>query len=411
MNILIVNATWYPSGGDWTYVNSITQLYEKHGHTIIPFAMKNEKNLPSKFEKYFIDKIDYNELNKDKGILNTFNVLSKSIYSMEAVKKINDLLDNHKVDIAQLNNIHNIQTPGIIPVLKKRKIPIVWRVLDYKLLCPNRTFLSNGLVCEKCFKTKYYNCFVNKCKKNSYPASFVASIESYFNKFAPFYDKVDIFLFQSEFSRNLFVKYGFDIKKTKIIENPYNCDNIIPQYTIKKSDRYILYFGRISKEKGLFTLFDAMKNLGDIKLIVVGDGPDSEECLNYIRNIKNISFIGPKWETDLTPILKNCEFVVVPSIWYDPNPYVVLQSFSFGKPVIASRIGGLVDMISNQVNGILFDANDSSNLSVSIKDLYFNQSKILELGRNARIEVEKKYNPNNYYLTSIKIFDNLINKN
>jgi len=133
--------------------------------------------------------------------------------------------------------------------------------------------------------------------------------------------------------------------------------------------------------------------------------------LNYIRNIKNISFIGPKWETELTPILKNCEFVVVPSIWYDPNPYVVLQSFSFGKPVIASRIGGLVDMISNHVNGILFDANDSSNLSDSIKELYFNQNKILELGRNARVEVEKKYNPNNYYLSSIKIFDNLINKN
>jgi glycosyltransferase involved in cell wall biosynthesis len=410
MNILMVNASWYPSGGDWTYVDSVSKLYEGYGHSIIPFAMKNERNIHSDFEKYFLDKIDYNELNQDRGILTGLKVLSKSIYSFEAINKLNLLLDDFKIDIAQLNNIHNIHTPGIIPVLKKRNIPVVWRVLDYKLICPNRTFLSNGKICEKCFKNNYHNCFINKCKKNSYQASFVTSIESYINKIIPFYNKVDTFLFQSEFSRDLFVKYGFDIKKTQIIENPFNCRDIIPEFNSQESNKYILYFGRISKEKGLFTLYDAMKNIPEIKLLVIGDGPDVDESLNYIKNVTNIKFIGPKWGEDLKPYINNCEFVVVPSEWYEPNPYVILQSFSFGKPVVATRIGGLVDMITDNFNGILCEAKNSIVLSKAIKELYTNAHKINELGRNARKDVEQKYNPDKYYANSIKLFEKLINK-
>ena len=413
MNILMANATWYPSGGDWTYVDSIVKIYESRGHSIIPFAMADSRNFKTKYDKYFINNIDYSELNNNISLSNSIKVISNSIYSFDAVRKLNLLLNENTIDIAQLNNIHNIHTPAIIKVLKKHKIPIVWRILDYKLICPNRTFLSNNIICEKCFKTKYYNCFTNKCKKNSYPASFITTIESYFNKFMPYYNNVDTFLFQSEFSRNLFIKYGFDMKKTDIIENPYNLENydLYPNNNEIINDKYILYFGRISKEKGLFTLYDAMRKIPKIKLLVVGNGPDLNDSINYINqnNIINIEFKGPQWGDQLSPFIQKCEFVIVPSEWYEPNPYVVLQSFSHEKAVVASDIGGLSDMIINNENGMLFIPGDPNDLSNCIENLFYNNEKKLYLGKNAKIILKNKYNPDKYYNKSIDLFRNLIN--
>jgi glycosyltransferase involved in cell wall biosynthesis len=412
MNILIVNASWYPSGGDWTYIESICKIYESKGHNIIPFAMKDSRNIKNDHQKYFVDNVDYNELNNHKSLKSAVKVLTKSIYSFDATNKIRKLLSENKVDIVQLNNIHNIQTPAIISEIKKFNIPIVWRVLDYKIICPNRTFLANGKICERCFKTKYYNCFLNKCKKNSYSASLVTTVESYFNKLMPFYNDVDKYLFQSEFSRDLFVKYGFDIRKTEIIENPYDCKNIIPDFNSSDKDRYILYFGRISKEKGLFTLYDAMKQIPNIKLKIVGNGPDLETSINYIKinNIVNVEFVGAKWGEELNPFVNKCEFVVVPSEWYEPSPYVILQSFSFGKPVIANNIGGLKDMVINNYNGLLVKPNDPIELSSKIYNLYSDQNKIIFLGKNSRHFLEEKYNPSTYYNKSMNLFNNLISK-
>lgn len=407
MNLLMVNATWYQSGGDWTYIESICNIYESKGIKIIPFAMKDERNFETAYSKYFVEKVDYNILNKNKTLKNGLNVLAKSIYSIEAQKKLNSLLSDTKVDIAQLNNIHNVLTPSIIPILKKKNIPIIWRVLDYKLICPNRTFLSNDRVCEACFKTKYYNCILKKCKKQSILASMVASLESYVYRLLPYYKHVDQFLFQSEFTRDLFVKYGFDPAKAAIIENPYSAESIKPNYC---GNNFILYFGRISSEKGMTTLYEAMRLIPDIKLKIIGDGTAFYEGVHYVKNsgLSNIEFLGPMWGKELEVILSECDFVVIPSEWYDPSPYVVLQSYSFGKPVIATRIGGLQDMVIHNHTGKLVEVNNPLDLSLSISELFENKVLISEFGKNARDLLLKKYSTSRYYDFTKLIFDQLI---
>jgi glycosyltransferase involved in cell wall biosynthesis len=403
----MVNATWYASGGDWTYIDSICNIYEGKGINIIPFSMKHEKNFDTPYSKYFVENIDYKQLNKNKSLKNGLNVLTKSIYSIEAKNKLSSLLSDNRVDIAQLNNIHNVQTPSIIPILKKRNIPIVWRILDYKIICPNRTFLSNDTICEACFKTKFYNCTLKKCKKQSVLASMVASLESYVYSFLPYYKQVDQYLFQSEFTRDQFIKYGFDPAKAAIIENPYDAIDIKPSYF---GNNYILYFGRISSEKGMSTLYEAMRLIPDIKLKIIGDGNTLEEGINYVKNlgISNIEFLGPMWGKELEVVLAACEFVVLPSEWYDPSPYVVLQSYSFGKPVIATKIGGLQDMIIHNKTGILVDIKNPKELSSSISVLFNNKHMISEFGKNARVLLLEKYSASRYYDFTNSIFEKLI---
>ena len=408
MNILIANWTWYPSGGDWTYINSICKLYEANGHHIIPFSVKNEKNFPTQYDKYFLTGVDYKSFYNRIPLKSGIAAAIKSIYSIEAKQKLKSLLRDTRVDIAQLNNITSYHTPSIIPVLKKANIPVVWRILDYRLICPDSSLLSNGKLCEACYKHRYYNCIYKKCKKNSLLASALLAIESYVYSILPFYKQVDKYLFQSEFTRDMFVKFGYDVKKTHIIENPYDCKNVQPKYGGKN---YILYFGRLSKEKGLYTLLDAMKAIPDSELKIVGNGPEHDSLVNYAteKSIHNVSFLGPKWDKDLEPVIKDCEFVVVPSEWHEPSPYVVLQSFSYGKPVVAADRGGLNDLIDDYKNGLFFKAGDSKNLTEKITFMLQNTNLVYEMGQNARMILEKKHSPDRYYADTIHVFNNLIN--
>src|SRR5262249_15741362 len=148
----------------------------------IPFSMENERNFPSPYSEFFIKNINYRELNKNKTLFSGLKAVKNSIYSTEAKSKLRLLLEKKHIDIVHLNNIHHYLTPAsIIPEIKKKKIPIIWTLHDYVILCPNTTFISQEKVCEKCKGGKYYQCIINKCKKQSLSASFVAALESYAN--------------------------------------------------------------------------------------------------------------------------------------------------------------------------------------------------------------------------------------
>jgi len=407
MNILLVNWSWYPSGGDWTYVKLFKNIFENNGHNIIPFSVKNEKNESTTFEKYFINKIDYRELNNNKSIINGIKVIANSVYSLKARKKLEILLRENEVDIAHFVNIHNYITPSIITLLNKFKIPIVWRVVDYKLICPNATLFTNGAICELCKKNKFYNCTLRKCKKKSILASIVAATESYFYRIYNLYKYIDIFSFQSEFTRNKFVEFGFNKDKTVIIPNPVDIGQDLPNYENKN---YVLFFGRIEKYKGVLTLLKSFQKLKDIELRIIGDGPGLEECKNFANSISlnNVKFLGSLWFEELQKHLNECCFVIVPSEWYEPSPYSILQSFAAGKGVIGSNIGGIRDLIFEEENGMLFETGNEAQLAEKVRQLYDDKEKIIQFGMNARRYVETLHSMSKYYQCTIKIFNSLV---
>ena len=407
MNILLANWTWYPSGGDWTYINHVSTLLQTHGHTIIPFSMQDARNIQTSYSKYFIENIDYKKLNKEKNLRNSYKVITQSIYSREAKRKLELLLAENVVDIAQLNNIHNYLTPSIIPVLRKKGIPIVWRVLDYKLICPNTTFVSGDRICESCKNKSFIMCTVKKCKKSSLRASFVASFEAYLYSFLGYYKYVDLFMFQSEFSRNKFIEFGFDLDKTAVIKNPIDTTDIVPSYNHKD---FILFFGRLEKNKGIYTLLRAMKNLPDVRLKVIGTGNEYDNCIDYIHQyrLSNIEMLGAKWGEELDSILAQAAFTIVPSEWYEVSPYSLLQSFAYGKPVIGADIAGIRDLISDGENGLLFKMGDFSDLEDKIRSLFYSKELIVKLGKNARLTVDKYHSYEHYYNETISIFKNII---
>jgi glycosyltransferase involved in cell wall biosynthesis len=394
MNILVANWTWYPSGGDWTYIDNVTRLYRKHGHTIIPFSMQDARNYSTPFSKYFIDHIDYKTLNETKTINSGIEVLKKSIYSKEARIKLSKLLEIQHIDIAHLNNINNYLTLSIISVLKKKGIKIIWTLHDHKILCPNTTFFSDDAICESCKGAKFYNCTLKRCKRGSYLASFIASLESYFNVIADYYSDIDYFICPSRFLHDKVVEYGFSEKKVKLIPNCYDTELLTTN--VDKSDNntndYILFIGRLEKIKGVLTLIKAFAELNsNVRLKIIGDGSQRKEIESYLslRKIQNVDLEGIKSKNDVIHFIRNCMFTVCPSESYENFPFSIVEAMHMGKPVIGSKIGGIPELIIDQKTGFTFQPGSFKELSQKIEILSRDKELINFLGKNAKIYISE----------------------
>lgn len=397
----MVNWTWYPSGGDWTYVENLKEIYEANGHHVIPFSMIDEKNLPTPYSQYFIKKIDYKELNKKNKIIAGFEVLSKSIYSFEAINQLKRLLKNHKVGLAHLNLIHRYLTPAILRILKEANIPIVWTLHDYTIICPESTFISNNIICEACKGGNFYEATIKKCKKNSILASGVASLENYVYHFLNYYSYVDYFICPSKFHYLKFKEFNFFNDRLFQVYHSYKGNNLFQKnYKREKaSQRFIVYVGRLEKIKGVLTLLRAMKNCKDINLKIIGDGSQENELKNFTlkENLKNVEFLGKKNKEEILTVLDESDFLVCPSEWYEVLGFTIVEAMFMNKPVIGSNIGAIPELVIDNETGLLFESGNAENLSKKIKYLYSQPEMILNLGIKAGKYIRELTNPSQYY--------------
>lgn len=389
MKILLVNWSWYPSGGDWTYIENIHKLYESKGFEIIPFSTHNKKNIPTAYSGYFVDTYDFKELNKRKTISNGIKALRTSVISKDALNKLDVLLKEHDIKIAHLNNIHHYITPAIIEKLHSKGIKIIWTLHDFKIICPENSFNSNGMLCEKCITGNFYHCAINLCKKKSFLASSLASFEAYYYHKKHTYDLVDYFLCPSEFLLKKFVHFGFNQSRMVVVNSCYDIaliDNFIGNAVINKNvknEKYALYIGRLEDIKGVQTLIEAVKDT-NIKLKIVGSGVAGNEFRKMAMGHDNIEFLGFKSKLEVFELTMNSLFVVCPSICYENLPFSVIESFLFSKPVVGSEIGGIPELVINGKTGLLFEAGNAAHMCEKMNYLWKNEDIAKQLGKSAR---------------------------
>jgi len=404
MKILLINKFLFPKGGDAISTLETGKLLIRNGHDVVCWGMEHPSNRKFPFEDFFISYVDYN---KKAGIWKQIKSSIKILYSLEAKNKINNLLAKWRPDIVHLNNFAHQISPSILDVFKKYKIPTVMTLRDYKLICPTYSMLLNGKPCEKCKGGRFYNCLLNKCTKNSILKSLVNTMEMYLHHtILHIYGSISLFMSPSIFLMEKLKEMGFN-GNIVYLPNFVNLEKYKPNYDFK--DKAIVYFGRLSKEKGVDILISAVKNL-DVELKIVGSGPCEDELKNRINaeKIGNVCFIGYKQEDELIDIIGESLFVVIPSELYENNPRSVLESFAIGKPVIGSGIGGIPELVIDGKTGFTFKAGDGADLKEKIEYLLDNTDKIKILGRNARKFVEEKFNPDNHYRKLINIYNDAI---
>ncbi len=400
MKILQINKFYYLKGGSERYVFDLSEILREKKYKIIPFSMQDDNNFPGKYNKYFIKKVALNKFN----LINIF----KFFYNYDAVKRLKKLIKDERPDIAHLHNIAHQLSPAIILVLKRNNIPIVQTLHDYKLICPNAKLFANNQNCEKCQGGKYYNCMKCKCVKDSYLKSFMAMIEAYlWNRLIKIYACVNVFIAPSKFMRDKCVDFGISKEKIKVVYNFYDAP-VNSKMEINNIEKYVLYYGRLSKEKGVDILLEAMRSIKhEIKLKIVGSGPEYkhlEEQINKFNLQDRVLLLGPKYGKDLQTIINGAMAVILPSLWPENMPYCLLEPMAIGKTMIVSRVGGMTEIIKDKENGFSFESGDFRYLAKVINNLEnFNQE---EIGKIA-IKTIKKLNSKNHYQEILKIYHKL----
>lgn len=405
MKILFANKYFYRKGGaEYVFFDS-AKLLENKGHKIIFFSMHHPKNLTSAYNDYFVSLIDYEK----GGIKNKVDVSVKLLYSFEAKRKMEALIKKEKPDVAHLHNIYHQISPSIIHTLKKYHIPIVMTLHDYKITCASYHMLANGRICEACKDGKYYQCFLKRCVKESIVKSLLNTAEMYLHhKLLHIYDLVDIFISPSMFLKNKAEEMGFK-GKIMYLPNFVNLQDYDPQYNWRENS--IVYFGRLSKEKGLDTLIEAMEGL-NIKLKVIGEGPIKERLESRVRSLelKNIEFLGYKSGEELKNEIRKSMFAILPSEWYENNPRAIIEGPALGKPVIGARIGGIPELVKDNETGLTFEAGNSEDLMAKMIHLSKNTAEIEKMGLNARRKVEEEFSTEIHYKKLTNIYRSALNK-
>ena len=398
MKVLLVNWSWYPTGGDWTYIDNLKTLYEKNGYEVISLSTLNEKNVDTDSSAYFTSSPDYKLLNNNKSLYNGLKAVRNSVVSYDALKTVSQILKDHDIKVAHLHNIHHYITPAIIWRLKRAGVKIIWSLHDYKIICPERTFTSNGKICEKCITGNFQQCSLNRCKRNSLSASMLANAEASFYHKSGIYDKVDAYLCPSAFLKSKFREFGFNEAKLQVTNLCYDIsliDNFISEneksiVPLRRSleEDYILYVGRIVDIKGIKTLIYAVKDT-NIVLKIVGTGPDEKELRELVHreNLNNIEFLGFRDKNSVFELTLNSRFVVCPSEWYENFPFSIIESFLFSKPVVGSRIGGIPELIIHGETGNLFEAGNIDDLRGKLTELWNNEVLTKIMGAKARKHV------------------------
>jgi len=410
MKILMANNFFYNRDGECAYFFSLKKLLEERGHKVIPFSMHHPENFHSEYSQYFVRYINYAEEVKNQTIGSSLKVIMRSIYSLEAKRNIELLLQKEKPDIAHIQGIYHHITPSIFYPLKKGNIPIIWTLHNYGLICPNAIFFNQSGICEQCKRSNYYWAPILRCKKKSLGASLVAAIETSIHRMMGILNQVDTFIAPSNFLKNKLTEYGLDKHNIVCLNNFMSEVNAENNNSVGK---YYLYVGRLTEEKGIKTLIDAAIKADTGQLLLVGDGPLKESLVNYVKE-KNagriIEFLGHKSRTEVIDLIKKCNFVVVPSEWYENFPYSILEAFACGKPVIGSRIGGITELVKDNETGLTFTPGISDELRMKIVQLINEPTKILKMGRNAMIFVRDKLNSETHYEKLMMIYEEAITK-
>lgn len=354
MKILLVNKFHYMKGGSERYYFTIAEAFKSMGHEVIFFAMQDkENNIPCAQEKYFVSNSAVHG-----GFKSKLNMVLHIAYSKEAYKKMTALLNAEKPDLVILNLVHKQITCSVIDAVKdfNKDIPVFWTMHDLIAVCPSYTMLDgNGHICEKCLHGDFSNCKKNKCIKGSSLMSRLSTYEANYIKKKKWYDKVDLFICPSQFYADKLKEGNFTKSPVVCMRNPLPLDT---EYAVSESDGgYILYFGRLSAEKGVKNLIDASVKAG-VKLIILGTGPQEGELKEYAKDLNGIEFKGFQSGTALTEYIKGARCVALPSEWYENGPYSAMEAMALGKPLIVSDKGGLPELVEDGKNGYVYKSKE-----------------------------------------------------
>lgn len=380
MRVLLVNKFHWRKGGAETYYLGVGSALERMGHNVAYFSMCHPQNLPCAQEEHFVTLREYND------VKNPFKAVADGlalIYSPEAKRKFQALCEEFHPDVVHLNNVHRQITLSILdaPYLAKYRVPVVYTAHDYVTVCPGYLMLDgDGRVCDRCLADgRYWHCVKNRCVKGSRAKSALAALEASLNRARDMNGKIDRVIAPSRFMAGKLVEGGWPAESVTVLQN-FASEEILVRARSGGSDvtdcehPYLLYFGRISKEKGVDVLVGAFLAAAPVlagwRLVVAGEGPELGMLRDRVSSAgasRLVEFVGYKSGGSLQRYVERASLAITSSRWRENMPFSVIEAFAAGTPVVATRIGGIPELVSDGETGFVCEPGDVASLAETIR--------------------------------------------
>ncbi len=399
MKILFANKFFFRNGGSEVVMFQERDYLLGAGHEVVDFSMQDERNFPSQNSAFFVGRQDYRS---GSGKLGKLKSALSLIHSGEAVEKMSALIRETRPDLVHCHNIYHQLTPSIIGAAKKLGVPVVLTLHDYKPVCPTYNRLRDGEPCSDCLDGDFSHVLRNRCAEGSLGKSALLYAEAVVQRVRGSYEKVDAFIAPSRYMQQS-IAHRVPDDRIRLLYNGIDTNEVRGSGA---DDGYVLFLGRLVREKGVETLLKAHANSSaGWRLAIAGTGPLGDELM---AKYNPSNFVGYVAGDALKAMIDRASVVVVPSEWYENCPMSVLEAMAYGKPVVGSRMGGIPELVEDGKTGLLHEAGNVNELTSALDRLMSSAELRQQMGMAGRQRVETAYSLDSHNAGLMKIYKSIL---
>ncbi len=345
MRILQLHTRYRQPGGEDVVVEAERAALEQAGHEVHQHLEENPE-----------------------GSVGGAAALLGSVWNPQSARRVLDAVDVARPDVAHVHNTWFASSPSVLSALRRRRIPVVMTLHNYRLVCANSLFLRDGVPCEKCLRHGPWPAVRHGCYRGSRATSAVAAAGIAVHRgFGTWARLVDRFIVLSEFARQRMVLAGLPAQRLVLSSNFVHDPG--PRNAAPSRSGTVLFVGRISPEKGVHVLMDAWSAAatGGLRLDVIGDGPERARLERDAP--PGVEFLGRCPSDEVMRRLLRARALVVPSVWYEGQPVTALEGLAAGTPLLLSGIGGLPEVLGGRPGGWISPPNEVDALADTLGQL------------------------------------------
>lgn len=379
MKIILVHNEYGKYSGEESVVESQIQLLEGHGHQVCPFTRSSAELDDMRFGRLY--------------------GFCCGIYNPLSVRSFRQFLIDQIPDIIHIHNLYPLISPAVLHVCNDFNIPVVMTLHNYRLICPNGMFLTKGKICESCKSGREYWCVLKNCE-GSIAKSLGYALRNFVARIRKSYlDNVDVFAALTDFQRQKLVSEGYPADRVAVVPNMCDAGGITHTNELGE---YVGYVGRVSPEKGVNLLVKVAEKHPDIPFQAAGAYSKAPELVHKAPT--NFKFLGHLQRNRVDTFIEQSRFIVLSSIWYEGFPMILVEAMLQGRPVVASRLGGIPEIVEDGVTGLLFEAGNTEDLAQKVRFLWDHPCICRKMGEAGREKALREYTSKAYYIRLIEVY-------
>lgn len=394
MRILIIHNDYQQPGGETVAVNAQIALLRQRGHRVATYRRDNRE-----IALY--------------GIGRKIAFPIYALWSKRTFNEVRALVQRERPDLAHVHNVFPLISPAVYRALKSQGVPIAQTVHNFRFLCPNGLFYTHGQICERCKLGNTFHAARLRCYRQSYILSSLYALSIGLHRRWGTFGMIDCFIALTEFAAGKLLESGLTTQDKIFVLGNFLHDPLPETGSFEKREPYVVYLGRLSPEKGVQILLEAVDGLPNLKVKVAGDGPQAAALweMTRKRGLHHVELLGQvtgeaKWQ-----LLRGARAAIIPSISYENFPFAVLESLVVGTPVVASNLGSLPYIVQDGQNGLLFRPGDAQDLQEKLAWLVAHPEEALDMGCCARQMVEEEWKGDAHYGRLMGIYSEVVNAN